>query len=324
MKKSVFQLLAIAVLAMIANLAVAQTYTFPVRGTQGFALTQSTRDGAHISYQLGQFSLSQVEFRGEEMSEISINAVTIPNNEGLPNLPLESRMIAIPQGATAHLNVVRAETQTFQNVNIAPALRLQAENEEPEMNYVKDMDVYGKNALYPENPFQIGQSSLRGVDVVNLAITPFQYNPVTKELVVYTDIELSLSFEGGNGHFGDDRLRSPYWDPILAGQLANYDQLPEIDYAARMQDWVRGNRDGAEYIIVIPNNDGFMEPAQRLKEFRMQQGIITEIYRLDQMPATTTDQMKTWFHNAYNTWDIAPVAVLLFGDLILSSKFGCI
>ena len=314
MKKGLFQLLAIAVLVMIANLAVAQTYTFPVKGTQGFTLSQSTRDGARISYQLGQFSLSQIEYRGEEMSEISINAISIPNEKGCPNLPVESRMMAIPQGATVTLNVVRAETQTFHNVNIAPALRLQAETEEPEMNYEKDMKVYGKNAFYPENPFMMGKSLIRGVDAVTVSITPFQYNPVTKDLVVYTNVELSLSYEGGNGHFGDDRLRSPYWDPILAGQLMNYDQLPVIDYEARMQDWVRNNRDGAEYVIVIPNNDEFMEPAQRLKNYRMKQGIITEIVRLDEMPATTTAQMKTWFHNAYNSWEIAPVAVLLFGD----------
>ena len=314
MKKNFIKLIALMVLVLGTGVIMAQTYTFPVKGTQGFALSQSTRDGAHISYQLGQFSLSQIEYRGEEMSEISINAISIPNDEGLPNLPVESRMMAIPQGATPILNVVHAETQTYQNVNIAPALRIQMENEEPDMNYKKDMKVYGKNALYPENPFTIGVSNLRGVDIVNVAICPFQYNPVTKELVVYTDIELSLSYEGGNGHFGDDRLRSPYFDPILAGQLANYDQLPVIDYEARMQDWIRNDRDGAEYVIVIPNNDGFMEPAQRLKDFRMQQGIITEIVRLDQMPATSTDQMKTWFHNAYNTWDIAPVAVLLFGD----------
>ena len=156
------------------------------------------------------------------MSEISINAICIPNDQGLPNLPVESRMMAIPQGSTPILNVVRAETQTFHNVNIAPALRIQAESEEPEANYVKDMKVYGKDALYPQNPFTMGVSSIRGVDVVSVAITPFQYNPVTKELLVYTNIELSLSYEGGNGHFGDDRLRSPYWDPILAGQLMNY------------------------------------------------------------------------------------------------------
>ena len=296
MKKTLLQLLAIAFLALSANMAVAQTYTFPVRGTQGFTLTQSTRNGAHVNYELGQFSLSQINYRGEEMSEISINA------------------ICIPQGAKAQINVVRAEKQTFQNVNIAPALRLQAEDEEPEMNYEKDMKVYAKNAFYPENPFSVNESYIRGVDAINVSITPFQYNPVTKELVVYTDIELSVEYSGGNGHIGDDRLRSPYWDPILAAELMNYDQLPVIDYEARMQDWIRNNRDGAEYLIIIPNNDAWEPYAQQLKEFRTKQGIITEVYRLDEIPATTTTQLKTWFHNAYATWEIAPVAVCLFGD----------
>ena len=307
-------MLAIALLAMTANLALAQTYTFPVKGTQGFSMTNKTRDGARINYELGQFSLEQINYRGEEMSEISIKAISIPCDAGLPNLPVDSRLIAIPQGAKATLNVVHAETQTFQNVNIAPALRVQVENEEPDMNYVKDMKVYGKNAFFPENPFVIGESYIRGVNAVSVAITPFQYNPVTKELVVYTNVELSLTYQGGNGQFGDDRLRSPYWDPILAGELANYDQLPVIDYEARMQDWIRNNREGYEYLIIIPNNDGFEEPAQRLKEYRMQQGILTEVFRLDEIPASSTAQMKTWFHNAYNTWDIPPVAVLLFAD----------
>ena len=314
MKKTLLQLLAVAILALTANLAVAQTYTFPVRGSQGFSLTQSTKDGARINYELGQFSLSQINYRGEEMSEISINAISIPNDAGLPNLPMESRMIAVPQGAKAKINVVHAEKQTFQNVNIAPALRLQAEDEEPEANYEKDMKVYAKNALYPENPFSVKESYIRGVNAIDVAITPFQYNPVTKELVVYTNIELSVSYEGGNGHFGEDRLRSPYWDPILAAELMNYNQLPLIDYEARMQDWIRNNRDGAEYLIITPNNDEWAPYAQQLKEFRMKQGIITEVYRLDQMPASSTTEMKTWFHNAYDNWDIAPVAVCLLGD----------
>lgn len=314
MKKTLLQLLVIAILALTANMAVAQTYTFPVKGTQGFTLTQSTRNGARVNYELGQFSLSQINYRGEEMSEISINAICIPNDAGLPNLPMESRMIAIPQGAKAQINVVRAEKQTFQNVNIAPALRLQAEDEDPEMNYEKDMKVYARNAFYPENPFSVSESYIRGVDAINVSITPFQYNPVTKELVVYTDIELSIEYRGGNGHIGEDRLRSPYWDPILAAELMNYDQLPVIDYEARMQDWIRNNRDGAEYLIIIPNNAAWEPYAQQLKEFRTKQGIITEVYRLDEIPATTTAQLKTWFHNAYSTWQIAPVAVCLFGD----------
>ena len=314
MKKALPTILVIAMMAFTASLATAQTFDYPVKGKQGFALTEKTRDGLHISYNLGQMTLSQLSYRGEEMSEISLSAITLPNNAGCPNLPVESRLLAIPQGATATLNVVHVETEILKNVNIAPALRIQSENEEPDMNYVKDMSVYGKNALYPAEPFELGSSYIRGIDAVVVSISPFQYNPVTKELVVYTNIELSVTFEGGNGHFGDDRLRSPYWDPILATELMNYDQLPVIDYEARMQQWLRDGADGAEYLIITPNNDAWAPYANQLKDYRTRQGIITEVYRLDEMPANSTDQLKSWFHNAYNTWEIAPVAVCLLGD----------
>ena len=314
MKKYFTRTLALMVLMLAASITMAQTYTYPVRGQQGFSLSDKTRDGMHVSYELGSFTLEQLNYRGEEMSEISIKGIVLPNTAGSPNLPTESRMMAIPQGATATLNVVHTERQVIKNVNIAPALRIQAEAEEPDMDYKKNPKVYNQNAFYPEHPFEINKSYIRGVDAVTLSITPFQYNPVTKELVVYTDVELSISYEGGTGHFGEDRLRSPYWDPILAAELMNYDQLPVIDYEARMQQWLRDGEDGAEYLIITPNNDEWAPYAQQLKEFRTKQGIITEVYRLDQMPATTTNAMKQWFHNAYNTWPIAPVAVCLLGD----------
>ena len=314
MKKSLPIILAFALIAFIGNTVLAQTFNYPVKGKQGFNLTEKTRDGLHISYNLGQMSLNQISYRGEEMCEVSIKAVAIPSDPGKPNLPADSRMMAIPQGATAHLRVVSFEKEILHNINIAPALRIQSENEEPDMDYVKDLSVYNKDAFYPSEPFVMGNSYIRGVESVTVAITPFQYNPVTKDLVIYTNVELTVEFEGGNGHFGDDRLRSPYWDPILAAELLNYDQLPIIDYEARMQDWLRDEKQGAEYLIITPNNDAWAEYANQLKEYRTRQGIITDVYRLDEMPANNTSQLKSWFHNAYNTWEIAPVAVCLLGD----------
>lgn len=314
MKKSLPIALALVLLAFFGSTAMAQTFDYPVKGKQGFNLTEKTRDGLHITYNVGQVTLNQLNYRGEEMSEVAIKAIAIPSEAGKPNLPADSRMMAIPQGATASLRVVSVEKETLHNVNIAPALRIQSENEEPDMNYVKDMSVYSKNAFYPAEPFVMGNSYIRGVESVTVSITPFQYNPVTKDLIVYTNVELAVEFEGGNDHFGEDRLRSPYWDPILAAELLNYDQLPVIDYEARMQEWLRDDKTGAEYLIITPNNDAWAEYANQLKEYRTRQGILTEVYRLDEMPATTTSQMKEWFHNAYNTWEIAPVAVCLLGD----------
>ena len=73
MKKSLPIVLAIALIAFIGNTVLAQTFNYPVKGKQGFNLTEKTRDGLHISYNVGQVTLNTIQYRGEEMSEVSIN-----------------------------------------------------------------------------------------------------------------------------------------------------------------------------------------------------------------------------------------------------------
>ena len=317
MKKSIFRSLLCLVLTILSIAATAQevrTFDFN-HGKTGIRMTEQTRGNVNIEYSIDKMSLTSFTYNGEEMQSIGIADISLPNEKGLPNVPSYSRTIAIPQGAQAVLRVKSYEQQVIKNVNVEPSLGVQAETEEPNTDYVKDTKVYSENAFYPAEFASVSPlSNIRGVDVVNICINPVRFNPVTKEAIVYHNIDVEVEFVGGNGQFGDNRLRSPYFDPILAQSIMNYNSLPVIDYEARMQEWLRDGADGAEYIIVIPNNDGFLEPAQRLRDYRMQQGIITEVVRLDEMPATTTTEMKTWFHNAYNNWEIAPVAVLLFGD----------
>ena len=317
MKKSILRsllCLALMVLGFAATAQEVRTFQFNHEKT-GMQMTEQTRGNVSLEYIIDEMSLNSFTFNGEEMQSIGIGDISLPNAKGMPNVPTYSRTIAIPQGANAVLRVKSYEQQVIKNVNVEPSLGIQDENSEPDMNYTKDEKVYSENAYYPAEFASISApSSIRGVDVVNISISPVRFNPVTKEAIVYHNIQVEVEFVGGNGQFGDNRLRSKYFDPILAQNILNYNSLPVIDYEARMQEWIRDGREGFEYLIITPNNDGWAEPAQRLKEYRMQQGILTEVYRLDEIPATTTAQMKTWFHNAYSTWDIAPVAVLLFAD----------
>ena len=307
--------LALLMLGFAATAQEVRNFTFNHEGKTGIQMIEQTRGNVALEYNLDAMSLTSFTYNGEEMQNIGIADISLPNEKGLPNVPNYSRTIAIPQGAQAVLHVVSYEQQVIDYVNVEPSLGVQMENEEPDMNYIKDMKVYAQNEYYPAEFASISEpSQIRGVDVVNISISPVRFNPVTKKAIVYHNIELAVEFVGGNGQFGDNRLRSPYFDPILAQNIMNYEALPTIDYEARMQQWLRDGDEGAEYIIVIPNNDGFVEPATRLRDFRMAQGILTEVVKLQDMPATTTDQMKTYFHNAYDNWDIAPVAVLLFGD----------
>ncbi|MCL2167935.1 MAG: C25 family cysteine peptidase [Lentimicrobiaceae bacterium] len=302
MKKFILLFLFFAFHAILVSTLFAQEITY-----------NHLRDKNGISIHMGlqSYEISSLNYRGEDMHEINLSGIFIPNDEGMPNLPRMSKFIAVPKGAELRVSINSMETETFQNINLAPALRIQAIPEDPVIDYVKDERVYTTNEYYPQNPVEISEvTTLRGVNTVVLGITPFQYNPVTKELIVINNIDLNIEYIGGTREYDDPKYRSPWFDPILKNAILNYEVLPEMEYTAKNSK----SGTGCEYLIVIPNREDFLPYAEQIKEFRTKQGIYTQIMKLEEMEVTNTTQLKAWFHNAYNTWDNPPVAVLLMAD----------
>ena len=313
------RILTVATLLFSAMIMNAQTRDFNFNNTassEGLTVSQSTRSGLTMRHALKHLEITNITDNGYTGDVLQGGTdIVLPANPGDPDLPTFSRFIAIPNGASAHIEMSHRSMTTIQNVDLLPAAPIKFDTDDSPNTYEKNTSIYNKNAFFPEQPVTVSEPfSLRGVQTVAVTVTPYQYNPVTKELRVYDDLEFGVHFDGGNGEFGEARLRSPYWDPILMQNLANYNQLPVIDYESRMQEWVNNRPTGCEYLIVIPNNESFRQYANQLRDYRIQQGILTEVKSLSDMGCTTTDQMKSYFHNAYNTWDIAPVAVLLLAD----------
>ena len=317
--KLITRTLVSAILLFSAMALNAQTRDFSFNNSaqkEGLSIEQNTRSAITMRHALKHIEILNITDNGYTGDVIQGGTgISLPANAGEPDLPSFSRFVAVPNGATAHVEMGYRSMTTIQNVDLLPAAPIKFDTDDSPNTYERNTSIYNKNAFFPEQPVTISEPfSLRGVQTVAVTVVPYQYNPVTKELRVYDDLQFGIRFDGGNGTFGDNRLRSPYWDPILMQNLANYNQLPVIDYEARMQEWVNNRPTGCEYLIVIPNNESFRQYANQLAEYRIQQGILTEVKSLSDMGCTTTDQMKSYFHNAYNTWDIPPVAVLLLGD----------
>ncbi len=294
----------------------AQEFTYQDSwGDAGFTLEKQTRSNVQVNYSIDQFRLADTRINDEEMQNIEMAGALIPNDEGMPNVPGSSRYIAIPEGAKATLNVLEYRLETIQGVELSPAPRIPLDTDKGPLHYEKGA-VYSQNAFYPANPFQISEvTEIRGVDVVMLGVTPFQYNPVTKELKVFRDVKVEVTFEGGNGQFGDTRLRNRWWDPILEDAFLNSASLPQVDYNKRRNDIMNSTRDaGYEYVIVVPNNPEFTQWADSIKNFRQKQGILTGIVTLDEIGGNSTSVLENYFNDAYNNWDIPPAAVLLLAD----------
>ena len=316
----------LSLLTMASASAQNRTFTFQTSAEhEGFSLEQSGKSSAHIRHALTSMSIETLDAESVSGEVISLSGLYLPNNAGAPNLPGDSRYLAIPQGATATLVVHSFQKQTIQNVDLLPAAPIQLENDNSPADYSKDMSIYGKDGLYPANPFQLSEpTTIRGLDVVIVGVTPFQYNPVTKELVVYYDIDMEVVFEGGNGHFGDDRLRSRWWDPIMQDMVLNREQLPLIDYNKKIQQAASNREEGCEYLIVVPDNEDFIRWADSIRLFRTHQGILTKIVTVSEIGGNTVAAMESYFNDAFNNWDIPPSAVLLLGDYNTDGSAGIV
>ena len=281
-------------------------------GPSGMTLTRENSSGVDINFSIDLLKLEDINIDGQPMKVPRLPNIFLFNEEGAPDLPGASKFIMIPQGAQVELKIISAQTETISNVNIAPAPRIPRDDDDSPLYYSKNQQIYSQNKFYPESPVTISDpTKVRGVDIVMFGITPFQYNPVTKELKIYRDIKVQVTFRGGNGRFGEDRLRSRWWDPILQGAIFNNSLLPRIDYSKRT---LNSEEVGCEYLIIRPTNPEFVQWADSIKKFRTLQGILTKVVSITDAGSNNAAALETYINNAYNTWTIPPTAVLMLGD----------
>jgi hypothetical protein len=277
---------------------------------EGLSITNQSPYSIELSYSMKEFHLEKITIDGKEWDQVIVSDKLLPGDEGRPNLPNISTYIAMPQKATASVKIVDYRSDLFTDIEISPSPRIPWETEDG-LEYPIDYAVYGSNAFYPADEIFSGEYAIvRGVDCLPIAINAFRYNPVSKELHVIRDIRIKVTFNGGNGQFGEDRLRSRWWEPINQALFINHASLPSIDF-----DRISGDRTpDYEYLIICPDDEDFINWAEVIAEFRQKQGILSGVVTITEIGSNNQTQIENFINEAYSDWDIPPVAFLLLGD----------
>ncbi len=310
------------ILFLLPSLLMAQKIQYSDSwGKQGFNLIKSDWQNVEIVFSVQEFSLLQQKINDRIRDVIALPQTFLPHDAGKPNLPAVSRFVAIPQGADIQLEILDTRVDVFRDLDIAPALRIPFDTEDGPLQYPEDEVVYQTNAFYPEQIVSVSEPrQIRGQNVVLIGITPFQYNPVSKELKVYRDVRLRLTFSGAQESFGDTRLRSRWWEPILHDMVLNYQSLPQLHFVKGATTTVSATEDSratvenVEYLIIVPDDPVFKAWADSLRVFRNQQGIKTGVVTTTEIGGNTFEAIESYVDNAYYNWDTPPSAVLLLAD----------
>ena len=121
--------------------------------------------------------------------------------EGFPALPSKRLRYVLPQGAEiTNIEIAYSDTTLYPGLyNIFPQQPAEYYwNPEETTNLVKNDSIYSLNQSYPAEGVRIvSRGEEFGYNIVTIEITPFIYNPITKELCI-RDIEYTLNHTQGS------------------------------------------------------------------------------------------------------------------------------
>jgi hypothetical protein len=117
-----------------------------------FNVISENPNGMEIVFSVHEMVVEDMDIDGAPVQNYGVPGIFLFNEEGAPNLPSTGRYIAIPQGAQAQLTVLDSRTEVLHDIEILPAPHIPSGDDDSPLHYVKNMDIYSRNAYYPEAP----------------------------------------------------------------------------------------------------------------------------------------------------------------------------
>ncbi len=163
-------------------------------------LTTSNNQSVNFTVEVCGMYTQEITEGSETFQRISVPASAALAVCGEPELPVIRQLIAIPECSDVTLSVNISGQTTFSNHNIYPVPALQeVQNADGtvfmEEVFTKDAAAYAQNFYLPGmNAEVVSTGYLRNQKYAEVFIYPVQFNPVSGQLNVYTNYQLTLSF----------------------------------------------------------------------------------------------------------------------------------
>ncbi len=267
-------------------------------------LISTNAEGSVIHFSLDGFYLREVTTPRGIAFSVEVDKLTPILDAGSPNLPKMTTSLIIPDLAEMEINTVSVSYKDYPDIFIAPSKGVIMRDTDPSTVPYQFGAAYSKDQFYPgqltglREPYII--RDIRGQTII---VYPFQYNPVTRVLRVFTDITLNLRKVNDAGKnplpfaIAEKKI-SPELYPVLQKHFLNFDAMnytPLNDY---------GN-------LLVICYGAFMSEMQPYIDWKRASGYHTEMINKDSVGATAS-QIKTFIANYYNTKGLTHV--LLVGD----------
>ncbi len=320
-------LIAVVALLLCSGVVLAKPQTIDLEGDNpALDLVREAGGDYTVRIEVGELQFFDVQTKGGAFTRLDIPGFHSSQVAGDPCLPMMNRLVAVPQGARATVEVVGKKTRRIkladhgiQNLLMPaqPSLAKSADPAQAEFHFnAAAYNTAGLKALGEVARFAY-QGRLRAVDYGRLEVSPVSYDPINGEIEVAESMELRIRFEGGSKAASSD-LYARTWSPFFEGVYAG------IDGAKGLHDSYPDHvADEVTYVIITPSM--FTAQLADFVEWKTERGfrvIVGEIGTSE--VGSTTSSIQTYIHDLYNDATVdqpAPSFVLFVGDIAQCPTF---
>jgi Peptidase family C25/Propeptide_C25/FlgD Ig-like domain len=268
--------------------------------------TQPTRGNISLEFNLDGYELEQTVKSGNSYSQISYPEEGKILDIGMPDLPVFTRLIAIPNEGTATLTITSSNSRIIKDITVYPQEELLTESEPVRETFIINEEYYQTGGLYPAMIAEIGEPAImRDLRLVKVTFYPFQYNAAKHELVIHDNItvEVETSGRGGINVKTADRPLSRAFSSIYQSQVLNYTEV-----ASLREDFQR-----PAILFIYPNNNDVENNLEYLMDWKDKKGYDVSAAHTGET-GTSNTSIKNYIQDAYDDWTNPPEFVVLVGD----------
>ena len=269
---------------------------------------KSDMTSLQASFSFSSLDAQKVQTTHGELSEIYIEGAYPNGNVGEPQLPMFTRLIAIPTGATPVVSVgAHTETEyTLSDYGIGTISAMQApihKNVEPStVEYAFNEAAYARNS-YNDDPVAMVEvlGTMRGITLGRLIVQPVRYNPVAGKVMVFNNIEVNVEFQNGDA-VSTAKMFSNTYSPAFQSV---YDQIFNIDMLMG-----RGTRDAytdhpdmyntpVKMLVICYSGFKNNSSLNSWLQWKLQKGYYVDIYYTDET-GTSASAIASFIKTKYN------------------------
>ncbi|MBO7571974.1 MAG: T9SS type A sorting domain-containing protein [Bacteroidales bacterium] len=268
-------------------------------------IIEENNSGITLKLNVNSYSLSEVQTpNGTEVIVGSSDGINYME-KGIPDVPYFAASVRIPAKGKAVAEIVDANYITVNNISIAPSKGSISRKIDPATVPYEYGKCYNVDAFVPSVEAVNSEAfCIRDVRGTTVHFFPFQYNPVQKQLKVFTEITVKVKF-----------TQQPSENEITASyekidEFENINNRLFINYGSKTR--YTQLQDGHPGRMLIICKDTYQSAMTDFVAWKREKGIETEMVLMSAV-GTTASNVQTYITNYFNNHsDLA--YILLVGD----------